>query len=259
MAEFFEIQPSEYYEYIYRNIQLPVDKPILIHDHIGGFKSDYSNDFFDFLSEIEFSQTVITEYIFHNSEVLKKYKHLDLKFLANVKDKADIGALVNYKIHPNITYKNFLCSFSGSQQEGKLLLTALLHKFGLFDKNYCSKNFVCNYDNITGHIDNLINKKNDFYYKFFTDDNDFLNNINSFNYDRFDHIKNINTLRNKITESFLHLVAETFSVSYYPFVTEKFCTYRMHRMVGIRMLKNIMGLRNMTRYLIILLIQLRIH
>jgi len=224
MDKFFEIYSTEYYEFIYRNKQLPVDNSILIHDHIGGFNSDYSNDLFDFLNEVNFNNPILTEYIFHNSEVLKKYKHLNLVFSADFKNDVDIGIFLNYNIHPELKFKNMLCSFNGSDHVSRQLLTSTLQQFGLFNKLYSSKNFSCNALDINGHLMNLnlSNNQQRFYDKFFTDDSKFLNEVYSFNYERFDHNNNIRNLETILTESFVHIVSETMATSYYPFVTEKF-------------------------------------
>jgi hypothetical protein len=53
-------------------------------------------------------------------------------------------------------------------------------------------------------------------------DNNFAQELNSFGYDRFDHSNNIYKIDSKISESFVHVVSETLSSSYHPFVTEKF-------------------------------------
>jgi hypothetical protein len=103
------------------------------------------------------------------------------------------------------------------------LLASTIKKFGWWNEDYCSKNFTCSAANITGHIDDYV--KDDsarFFNKFFSVDEDFLNRIYSFQYDRFNHAKNIYTVENKLVESFLHIVSDTMATSYRPFVSEKF-------------------------------------
>ena len=92
--------------------------------------------------------------------------------------------------------------------------------FGYFNKDYCSKNFTHNGNEIDGHIANYV-ENTEFYNKFFDCTDEFNQQINSFGHMRFDHAKNIYNLENKLTQSFLHIVSETMAISYYPFVTEK--------------------------------------
>jgi hypothetical protein len=53
-------------------------------------------------------------------------------------------------------------------------------------------------------------------------DENFSNTVYSFGHVQYDHGANIYNLENKLTNSFVHLVSETMSTSYYPFITEKF-------------------------------------
>jgi hypothetical protein len=130
----------------------------------------------------------------------------------------------NYNIHPNINFKNFICSFNGSPHTSRKLLAAILHKFGYFDPEYCSKNFSYSINKLDGHLTDYVANHDQFYRKFFIADNSdtFFDTIYSFGHIRFDHANNIYNLENKLTESFLHIVSETMATSYYPFVTEKF-------------------------------------
>jgi hypothetical protein len=129
-----------------------------------------------------------------------------------------------YHVHPSLTFKNFVCSFNGSAHVSRKLLTSILHKFGWFNKKYCSKNFIYSINILDGHICDHVGEHSNFYRKFFiADDSDaFFNTVNSFGHVRFSHAQNIYNLENKLTESFLHVVSETMATSYYPFVTEKF-------------------------------------
>jgi hypothetical protein len=104
------------------------------------------------------------------------------------------------------------------------LLTSILHKFGWFNKKYCSKNFIYSINILDGHICDHVGDLDNFYRKFFISESskDFFQTISSFGHVRYNHANNIYNLENKLTESFLHIVSETMATSYVPFVTEKF-------------------------------------
>jgi hypothetical protein len=167
--------------------------------------------------------TIETEYIF-TDYIKEKYRHLNLKFNFDLWASHNcVKSFKNYNIHPQINYKNFICSFNGTPHVSRKLLTSILHKFGYFNTEYCSKNFVYSVSVLDGHIQDYV-ANNDFYSKFFisVDSEIFFQTINSFGHNRFEHNKNIKHLESKLTESFIHIVSETMATSYYPFVTEKF-------------------------------------
>ena len=51
---------------------------------------------------------------------------------------------IDYRLHPKIEYKNFICSFNGSDHVGRQLLSSILSNQKYFDPRYSSKNFVYN-------------------------------------------------------------------------------------------------------------------
>ena len=192
---------------------------------MGGFDSDMNCEILGQIANTAHQDlTVYTEYVLDYAAV-QQYRNLQLKFSFDLWNTgSSIDAFTNYTIHPDIKFKNFLCSFNGSTHVGRRLLTAILHRLGWFDLNYCSKNFVMSCDSVDGHITEYVGDRSILLRKFFIGQNSesFFNTTVNFNYDRFHHTNNIYTLQHKITESFLHVVSETLPTSYYPFVTEKF-------------------------------------
>jgi hypothetical protein len=191
-------------------------------DHLCGFESDLSNPILDSLQkyadQVDQNYTVIlTNPIM--PAVQAHYPRLLIKYHMP-EDMFD--SFETYNIHPEISYKNFICSFNGSPHVGRKLLVSILHKFGYFNSNYCSKNFVFSEEILNGHIRNYTGDQESFYSKFFATTEDFLQTVYSFGHLQYDHKTNIQNLESKITESFIHLVSETVSTGYHPFVTEKF-------------------------------------
>lgn len=187
-------------------------------DHLDGFTIDLDNTIIESLPKVPLS--VATEYFLPN-KVTTKYPHIDFTFALDAK-KQILNSLVDYHMHPELTFDNFLCSFNGSAHVGRRLLVSILNKFRYFDPAYCSKNFSYTESVIDGNITDYVDNK--FYRKFFisADSEQFFQTIYSFGHNRFYHNKNIYTLERKLTSSFLHVVSETMSTSYLPFITEKF-------------------------------------
>jgi hypothetical protein len=210
------------YELIKHKIALP-DNDIFIADHLGGFTKELSNPLFESLVEHNFLKTVNLQYVV-NQALKKRYESINIKFSAKLQNSINFTKHKNYTIHPELNYKNFVCSFNGSAHVSRKLLASILHRFNWFDAKYCSKNFSYTVNTLDGHISDYVADHNQFYRKFFIADNSdaFFNTIYSFGHVRFDHANNIYNLENKLTESFLHIVSETMATSYYPFVTEKF-------------------------------------
>jgi len=221
--EYPVIDPHQYKAMISGEFHFPANQQIIIRDHLGGFKNDYSNYLLDSLNSRKIENEIITEYVFNN-EVLKKYPNLDIKFSRDTKVNMDFRHFNDYKIHPEINFKNFLCSFNGSNHVGRQLLTSIIDNFGLFNENYTSKNFKYTDEDVVGHLLNLdlTQSQQRLYSKFFVNDETFSNTVYSFGHVQYDHASNIYNLEYKLTESFVHLVSESMSTSYYPFVTEKF-------------------------------------
>ena len=199
-------------------------RSLIISDHMGGFDVGLYNSLLNYLEILNFKGIIETEYII-TDELRNRYKKLKLQFsLYNSTHFQILDQLIDYNIHPEIKYKNFVCSFNGSPHVSRQLLTSMMEKFDIFDSNYSSKNFKNTYNQINGQLENLglSSTQKRMYGKFLSDNDKFLNTLYSFDYTRYDHANNISTLETKITESFVHIVSETMSTSYYPFVTEKF-------------------------------------
>lgn len=194
---------------------------IVLGDHLLGFDKHGRNIYLDHLQNI--AQNTIT--VYHDQVtpnlVRQQYPELDFKFKLF---EPIWKAFEDYNIHPEINYKNFVCSFNGTAHVSRKLLAAILNKFGWFDPDYSSKNFTCTVPEIEGHVYDYVGEDSRFYNKFFIDSEnfDFFQNKYSFGHSRFIHSKNIYNLQNQLTQSFLHIVSETMATSYVPFVTEKF-------------------------------------
>jgi len=193
---------------------------IQLDDYMNGFYDSSKNYILDHIQSKSHNKINITSAYKFDSAIKNQYPNLNFNFKLHT---PLWSAFENYKMHPVIDYKNFICSFNGSAHVGRKLLVAILEKFKYFDSNYCSKNFSYSMDSLDGNIEDLVEDKIRFYRKFFiTNNNDFFEKIHSFGYIPNDHKNNIYNLELKLTESFLHIVSETMSTSYYPFVTEKF-------------------------------------
>jgi hypothetical protein len=190
-------------------------------DHIYGFDKSLNNEILLYLDQKGCS---VTHHNYFNNSVKFKYKNINFSFDANLQDSLNLAHFTNYNMHPELNYKNFLCSFNGSNHVSRQLLSSILNNQGYFDPAYSSKNFAYNNNWITSHLDNLDLTDNELhlYSKFFVNSDKFNNSVYSFGHDRFKHDKNIYNLENKLTQSFIHIVSETMATSYYPFVTEKF-------------------------------------
>lgn len=193
-------------------------------DYLGGFDIDLKSAVLDSLAEQSSGRRleVYTEYIFDH-RVANNYPNFDFRF-ALPAQAAFMNGLRSYTVHPELTFQNFLCSFNGTPHVGRKLLVAILQKLGLFDSRYCSKNFVFTQEVLDGHVkDYVVGSRERLCSKFFTpNNNEFCDTTYSFDYQRFEHSKNIYKLEKRLTESFVHLVSETMATSYYPFYGEKF-------------------------------------
>lgn len=199
----------------------------LLLDHLNGFTKEYENSLFELL------QTYTSE---HNKKFLvyqvsvipdalkKRYNLLNLKFSFDFQNTIVWEPLKTYNCHPELSFKNFLCSFNGSAHVSRKLLVSSINCFGWFDPKYSSKNFSYSIDTLDGHITDYVANKDIFYRKFFIGQNseEFFQTNYSFGHVQYDHKQNIYNLESKLTQSFLHIVSESLATSYVPFVTEKF-------------------------------------
>lgn len=213
---------TKYHDDIMAHIQSDCAELRLL-DHLNGFNEDYSNFYLDELDKRNDGRIINLEY-FISDQLTKKYPKLNLKFslnefidgnFFNQFEKFKPLELFKFRSSQNITFDNFICSFNGGPTTGRVLLVSALHKLKFFSENYCSKNFTFSDTDLKNILGN-----NRFQSVFF--DSNIGDKIVNFQYNRFAHEANHYVLSPIITKSFLHLVSETGSVSYYPFVTEKF-------------------------------------
>ena len=216
-----KITANNYQHFLDNKINL-ASSPVALVDHLGGFELNLHNSIIDYIALKKFTNKFYTQYCV-DPRLKDIYRGVDINFSPDLQQQINFRSLSEYNVHPEHNFKNFICSFNGSPHVSRKLLASTIKKFGWWNKDYCSKNFTCSADAITGHIDDYV--RDDyarFYNKFFSVDEDFLNRIYSFGHVRFNHSQNIYKLENKLTESFLHIASETMATSYYPFVTEKF-------------------------------------
>jgi hypothetical protein len=218
------------YKYPYTDLlswqNQPLPDSVTIQDHITGHQPDMTNAVLDHLNNTAYKQNkklLINYHSVLDHTVTSLYPNLQINFDANFQSRINFSAFIDYNIHPEINFNNFLCSFNGSPHVSRKLLVSIIKKLGWFNPTYCSKNFQFDSNIIDGHLQDFLAKdRHRFYSKFFLTSNEFGQQTNSFGHMRFDHKDNIYNLENKLTESFLHIVSETMATSYYPFVTEKF-------------------------------------
>jgi hypothetical protein len=211
----------------FEQLEKSIPDEIFFPDTLGGFDVNLQNQYLLTLNNIAQKQNkVVKVYISYpvDNSIQKFYPNLKLTF-ESIEDFLKLfNQLHDYKIHPDVNIKNFVCSFNGTDHVGRQLLVVALNQFGYFNPAYCSKNFTITADQIDGHIVNYVHERDRFYQKFFINHNsdNFFENIYSFGHVRFNHAKNIHNLEDKLTQSFLHIVSESLATSYYPFVSEKF-------------------------------------
>lgn len=198
------------------------EEDIYIIDHLNGFSKTLDNDTLDLLVDVKCPNPIYLQYVI-TPELKSRYNSININFSAELQNSINFTKHSTYNIHPELDYKNFICSFNGTPHVSRKLLVAILEKFKWFNAHYCSKNFSYDSAVIDGHLHDYLSTDRDLIYnKFFYNSETFNQAIHTFGHVRFEHDKNIYNLENKLTESFLHIVSETMATSYYPFVTEKF-------------------------------------
>jgi hypothetical protein len=198
---------------------------IVIIDTLGGFDENYFNPILDKINSHCTNNQVVTWYCQILDHAIKnKYKNLNLKFSFQEQYERLWTKFQQYNVHPDIKFKNLVCSFNGSSHVSRKLLSAALYKFGYFNVNTCSKNFTHSIDELDGHVLDYTGVQHSFYRKFFISDNSeqFFQTTNSFGHVQYRHDKNIYNLESRLTQCFLHVVSESMSTSYQPFISEKF-------------------------------------
>jgi hypothetical protein len=225
--------------------------PIYIGDHLGGFDQDLRNPQLELINAHAAKsgkiRTVVNVSGFITPAAKAHYPWLDIRTMFSEQYLVDYQPIFDsYPTSLPVDFNNFACSFNGTSHVSRQLLVAIMHKFGMFDPKYSSKNFAFSKDNLDGLLIELAGDRESFYRKFFVSENseEFFQSasihstkhitqtdqvlqagqpmkLDSFKHTRFDHPNNIYQLEDKLTQSFVHIVSETMATSYHPFVTEK--------------------------------------
>lgn len=213
----------------YHSVGNPTDDEYQIWDHLNGFDINFRNCILTDLNRKSTAwRTLIkTEYLL-SDEIKSLYPNLILQFDSNkYKESHCAPVMVEYTQHPSLTFERFLCSFNVKPHVGRQLLVSSLHRFGLWDHDISTKHFVSSKQSIDEHLRFFCGNKDRLYSKFFSTDMGFLSSkIMPDDYvKRMDLApiqEDLEFLVSKITRSFIHLVSETVSETYLPFITEKF-------------------------------------
>jgi hypothetical protein len=196
---------------------------MMILDHMEGFTEQLDCRILSLINnQLDRKITVECEYLLTDN-VKKKYPNLDIRFNLDLWKKENFIDSFE-KVNVTRTFDNFLCSFNGHDHVGRRLLLALLHKRGWVNDQHVTKNFRFDQATIDGHVLDYTGDQERYYRKFFLCDqgNVYYKQLNSINYTSCKHKENLNCLKESLSSSFVHLVSETLSTGYYPFVTEKF-------------------------------------
>lgn len=197
---------------------------VQILDNMHGFSSDYRNVILDQIADL--TLTIWTQYILPE-QVKAVYPNLTFKFdmLTSATSHCVLTTAFPVKdvLDTKKDFKEFISSFNGMDRDDRRVIVAALIKRGWFNATTCTKNL-----NI--YTPQLISTMEE--HQFFEfdkildpDERMYSNTISSMYYDRDGNIGNFvqhsEHLTPKINQSFIHLVSETFSMSYCPFLTEK--------------------------------------
>lgn len=209
---------------------LDLPEALFLGDHLIGFDLENNNKILQKIDD--FASRTNCRILVHYHEILSddiklKYPNIDFELVMPRWLKQKIwDQFLDYRQHPELTFKNFLCSFNGNEHMSRKFLLAHLHKMGWYNPNYVSKNFKFTTDQLDGHIHDFTNANESYHRKFFISDqsNDFFQSINAFSgsQTRGNVGGNIEHLGSLVTDSFIHLVSETMATSYHPYITEKF-------------------------------------
>jgi len=198
---------------------------LILVDHIAGFDINRRSPVLDVLNQKAKHANKVLRVKWHNvleQEVTDNYENLLLEFDTALQEELNFASLKEYTIHPNIEFKNFVCCFNGTRTSSRVLLTSCLEKFSWFDPEYCSKNFLFDVDSPDGIVEEFVGDQQRFYNKFFSKTQHFAESVYGFDFDRFNHLKNVNVLESKLTQSFINIASESLADKYCPFVSEKF-------------------------------------
>lgn len=207
-------------------------------DHIGGFSWDMHNDVLAMIDRRGKAKGIRynVKYIhfidpFHRFLIEQNYPNINLLWhtdFVNHQLLYQFCYFRDYNTHPDVDFKNFVCSFNRNIDVGRKLVLAHLHQRGWADLDYVSKGFVFTVDELDGHIQDFVGEQSALYRKFFINSHseDFFKSTRIFGDNILgpghDQKHGIRTLAPLLTQSFVHLSSECMSISAYPYVTEKF-------------------------------------
>ena len=206
-------------EYFFKRLD---DRSFFVKDHALGFDRYHRNLIFDHIESLSITPHILTEYII-NPVITNNYPGFQFEFdYDRTFKKLNPRSILLPDHRQDISH--FLCSFNGFNHVSRKLLLAALYKFGYFDTDYVSKNFVISQDELDGHVMEFVPDQERFYRKFFIGhDLDFYQLINGFDYAPAQRTDiSMKSIERPISRCFVHLVSETIGTSYYPFITEKF-------------------------------------
>jgi hypothetical protein len=205
-------------------------------DHMGGFDINGHNPVLANINTIAGQLGIVQPLRYHqviHPDIQQRYPNLKLVYDTTM--HFSIHHLRNYINTPTVNYKNFLCSFNGTEHLSRRFLLAAMYRFGFYNPEYSSKNIVFTKNKLDGDLQAAVGEDARFFIKFFIapDSDEFFETINTFGqYNmastvidvrrRHQHYENVEMLEPQLTGSFLHVVSETMGTSYQPFVTEKF-------------------------------------
>ena len=206
--------------------QLPTE--FILTEHANGFGPNGENSLYRALDlHAQATNQRYTVYVdqLYSDAVKEAYQNIEFVFSADAfKQHSQWSAFKEYDVHPDINHKNFVCSFNGSGQAGRLLFTAALDRFGYFNPKYSTKNFAYTAIDIDNLVAEYTGPQANFYRKFFITPtaDDLGQTVISHRYQPFEHAENIFNLEYKLAESFVHVIGESQAVTACPIVTEKF-------------------------------------
>jgi len=221
-----EFLKTVHYKTVDELIALPdISDTVYLGDHLDGFNANLDNAaliYLDSVAQTRGSNILVWYHQIDDGRLTQRYPHLRFKY--DHRSHYTMFSLSEYHIHPDLSYQNFICSFNITDHVSRKLLVAALHRMGWFNFNFCSKGFACSVDEVDGHIKDYVGDEDHLYRKFLIgpDTHNFFQSTNMFKYQNKFDLDNMSRVENKLTQSFVHVVAETMGTSYYPFVTEKF-------------------------------------
>lgn len=213
----------------YQTVKNLVDNEYRILDHLNGFDMHLSNRLLSDLDRwSQDNKTIVhTEYILDDS-IRDRYPNLSLRFdLETFGESHFSPTMLKYTQHPELNFKNFLCTFNVKPHVSRQLLVSMLDRFDLFDRSISTKHFSFEIQRLNDHIRYLSGSEDRLYNKFFSRSVEFATSeIKPDVYKGRPNLapipEDMDFLVPRISTCFLHLVSETVAETYIPFVTEKF-------------------------------------